>query len=170
MESSIRRSSAIMVATIPHAPECALTTALARCAVTTSSHLGLKSATGPITPYKCAYKKSIRTAKTAEYLLKCHYKAERAGSGPVDPTCVEHTHTKFDGGASPSSGCFEKLETAAEGNCFTNDDTATTEASIDDFVNSVVTTVDPSYPAPVVDFCSAGKKLCVARLTSAVMK
>lgn len=124
----------------------------------------------PIPPYKCAYKKGTCTSKTAEYLLKCHYKAERLGLGPVEPNCVEHGHVKFDGGANPSSGCFEKLEAAAEGTCFTNDDTGTMEISIDDFVNSVVALVDPSYPAPVVDFCSAGKKLCVAKLTSYVMK
>lgn len=124
----------------------------------------------PLTPYKCAYKKGACTSKAVAYLLKCHAYAERSGLGPVDPGCVEHGHTKFDGGADPSTGCFEKLEAAAAGNCFTNDDTGTSETSIDDFVNSVVTIVDPSYPDPVVDFCSAGKKLCVAKLTYAVMK
>lgn len=123
----------------------------------------------PITPYKCAYKKALCVGKAQEYLLKCHYKAERKGVA-VDPDCIQKSHAKFDGGADPSHGCFEKLETAAEGTCFTNDDTATTESDIDDFVNATVTAVDPSYPAPVLDACSAGKKVCVYKLTVAVLK
>jgi hypothetical protein len=88
----------------------------------------------------------------------------------VDPNCIQKGHDKFDGGAYPSSGCFEKLEAAADGGCFTNDDTATMETSVDNFVNSVVAAVDPSYPAPIIDSCSAGKKLCVAKLTYAVIR
>ncbi|HEY2388876.1 MAG TPA: hypothetical protein VGK30_18110 [Candidatus Binatia bacterium] len=124
----------------------------------------------PITPYKCAYKKIGCTAKLAEYWLKCHAKAELKALGPPDPACLDKGGAKFDGGAFPDNGCFEKLERAAEGSCFTNDDTATVKSSVDTFVGSIVTTVDPTYPAPVVDPCSAGKKVCVEKLTVAVMK
>lgn len=123
----------------------------------------------PLTPYKCAYKKALCVGKGVEYLLKCHRNAEHKGVA-VDPNCIQKGHIKFDGGVDPAHGCFEKLETAAEGTCFTNDDTTSTESDIDDFVNSIVTAVDPSYPTPVLDICSAGKKQCVYKLTIAVLK
>jgi len=123
----------------------------------------------PISPYKCASRKALCVAKAQEYLLKCHFKAEHKGVA-VDSACIQAAHIKFDGGTNAAQGCFQKLEAAAEGACFTNDDTTTTESAIDDFVGSVVTAVDPSYPTPVLDPCSAGKKVCVYKLTTAVLK
>src|SRR5262245_20250251 len=58
---------------------------------------------------KCSSKKKLCVAKKATCLLKCHNKAEKAGIA-VDPGCIQKCEDKFDGGADPTKGCFEKLE------------------------------------------------------------
>jgi hypothetical protein len=124
----------------------------------------------PISANKCAAKKELCIEKYAAYLLKCHSKAELTALGPPDPECVQKAQDKFDGGVDLTRGCFEKLETAAAGQCFTNDDTGTMQSVTDAFVSDVVTTVDPSYPAPIIDRCSSGKKKCVAKLLVGIFK
>jgi hypothetical protein len=91
----------------------------------------------------CSAKKKGCVAKKAQALLKCHAKAEKKGEA-VDPLCVQKAKDKFDGGADPTKGCFEKLE--AKGGCFTYNDTAALEAKIDAFVQDVVCELDPAAP------------------------
>jgi hypothetical protein len=84
--------------------------------------------------------------------VKCHEKAEGHALGPVDPTCVDKVHLKFDGGPTPERGCFEKLELPSH--CFTEDDTADLrEVELDAFVDSVCRR-SILLPAPIIDRCS----------------
>jgi hypothetical protein len=53
---------------------------------------------------------------------------------------------------------------------FTNDDTAAAKSAADAYVSAVVGGVDPMYPAPIIDRCSAGKKKCVAKLIDGLLK
>ena len=131
---------------------------------------GFRQCLCPISANKCAAKKETCVDKYVQYLLKCHYKAEMTALGPPDPLCVQKGEDKFDGGVDPTRGCFEKLETAALGACFTNDDTPTAKSAADAYVSAVVGAVDPMYPAPIIDRCSAGKKKCVAKLIDGLIK
>ncbi len=109
---------------------------------------------------KCAAAKEKCVAKRGACLLGCHAKAESTGI-PVDPTCVQKCEGKFDGGAVPSKGCFAKLE--AKLGCATTGDSPALAATTDAFVLDAVTQVDPGYPAPVSNKCSAGKKKCISK-------
>jgi hypothetical protein len=120
-------------------------------------------------PNKCLAGKSKCVSKKMKGLLKCHEKAEKTG-GNVDPICTGKVTDKFDGGAVPADGCFEKLETKNDGPCVTSDDTSPLENKVDAFVLDVVTELDPSYPTPVLNGCSAGKKKCVAKKAAALLK
>src|SRR6185369_15237897 len=131
---------------------------------------GFRQCLCPISANKCAAKKEACVDKYIQYLLQCHMKAELSAYGPPDPLCVQKAEDKFDGGVDPTSGCFEKLEMAALGACFTNDDTAAAKSAADAYVSAVVGAVDPMYPAPIVDRCSAGKKKCVAKLIDGLLK
>ena len=51
--------------------------------------------------------------------------------------------------------------------CATTGDTGSLGAKVDAFVNDVVTELDPGYPTPVLNKCSAGKKKCVANKVKA---
>jgi hypothetical protein len=131
---------------------------------------GARACGCPITPYKCAAKKEQCVVAMLGHLLWCHMIAEKAALGPANPVCLQMFKDRFDGGALPEKGCFEKLEFAAAGQCFSNDDTAAMETKVDAFVSAVVGLVDPVYPAPIIDKCSAGKKNCVSKLASALLK
>lgn len=124
----------------------------------------------PISANKCAAQKEKCLTTYVTALLKCHQKAELKALGPPDPSCVQKAEDKFHGGANPTKGCFEKYEIAAAGQCFTNDDTAAAKSVADAYVSAVVGNVDPMYPAPIVDKCSAGKKKCVTTLTAGLFK
>jgi len=115
----------------------------------------------------CSSKKKLCVAKKEAALLKCHTTAEKTGA-TVDAACLQKAHEKFDGGATPSQGCFAKLE--AKGGCLTTGDTAALEGKVDAFVSDVVQGLDPGYPAPVTNTCSAGKKTCVAKKAKALLK
>ena len=120
----------------------------------------------PLTLNKCAFNKQKCVLKKMAGLLKCHISAEVHGIGPADVVCMQKVVTKFEG-TTPARGCFEKLELPSH--CFTEDDTATMEAKIDDFVDAVVQQVDPSYPTPIVDRCGALKKKCVTTFTAGLL-
>src|SRR6185503_3756142 len=47
---------------------------------------------------------------------------------------------------------------------------ATMQSAADAFVAAVVSAVDPAYPAPIIDRCSAGKKKCVSKLVHGLIK
>ena len=53
--------------------------------------------------------------------------------------------------------------------CATTGDAGSLEAKVDAFVHDVVTELDPGYPTPVLNKCSAGKKKCVANKVKAIL-
>ncbi len=120
----------------------------------------------------CAAGKKQCVAKKTAGLLKCHQLAEKKGLSVSDQSiqdCLQKVVTKFDGGADPSKGCFAKLAAKYPGGCLTTTDTAALENTVDGFVAVVVVALDPNYPAPVTNACSAGKKKCVSRKATALL-
>jgi len=119
---------------------------------------------------KCLAGKTKCVGKKAGGLIKCHQLAESPGKVP-DPNaggCVDKVVAKFDGGADPTKGCFEKLENKSPNDCITFDDTGTGEAVVDSCVAAFVQAIDP---APITQSkCGAGKKKCVAKYLKAVLK
>src|SRR5678815_126049 len=95
---------------------------------------------------KCLAGKTKCAIKKGTGLLKCHTKAETPGK-PADPNadgCIDKVVGKFDGGAEPTKGCFEKLEKKSSNDCITFDDTASAEAAIDSCVAGLVEAIDPA--------------------------
>jgi hypothetical protein len=123
---------------------------------------------------KCAAGKKKCVAKKAQALLKCHTLAEKIGADvATDPkiqACLQKAHDKFDGGAVPGKGCFAKLEAKNPGMCLTTNDTAQLESTTDAFVTDVVTTLDPGYPTPVQNACSAAKKKVTSKQAVGLLK
>jgi hypothetical protein len=119
---------------------------------------------------KCLAGKTKCVGKKAGGLIKCHQLAESPGKVP-DPNaggCVDKVVAKFDGGADPTKGCFEKLENKNPNDCITFNDTGTGEAVVDSCVAAFVQAIDP---APITQSkCGAGKKKCVAKYLKAVLK
>ena len=98
-------------------------------------------------------------------LLKCHDRAERRGK-PVHLACLNKAKAKFDGGLRGFAGsCFGTLEIRFEGLCHTIGDLAAEESKVDAFVLDVVHELDPGYPTPIRNTCSAKKKRCVVNKT-----
>lgn len=106
---------------------------------------------------KCTAAKLKCVGKKECGLLACHAKAETKGV-PVDPACLAKPPASF-------SSCFAKAE--AKPPCNTNGDEAVMEAKTDAFVLDVVTELDPAYPAPVQNKCSAAKKKCACKKANA---
>src|SRR5262249_14927932 len=107
---------------------------------------------------KCsAAKIQCATAKAAAF-LGCHNKAE-SKNVPVDQGCLSKASLKFSDPGT-GKGCMEKAESKPP--CLTTDDASAIEAKVDAFVLDVVTELDPAYPVPVENKCSAKKKKCVA--------
>jgi hypothetical protein len=116
---------------------------------------------------KCSAAKMKCATNKATGLLKCHQKAEAKGIA-VDPACVMKVESKF---TLPVKGCMEKAESkGAKQPCATTGDAPTIEAKIDAFVDDAVVEVDPMFPTPVKDKCSAGKKKCVGNKVKALLK
>jgi hypothetical protein len=125
--------------------------------------------------------------------LTCHHQAEKRGR-PVDPLCMAEANRKYDGGADPADGCFVKLERAHDRcgggandgapcaldsdcpggvcvfGCLTRGDATSFATMVDRFVDDVVTDLDPDFPTPVRNACSAGKKNCVLKKAAAILK
>jgi sugar lactone lactonase YvrE len=123
---------------------------------------------------KCSSKKKACVAKKVGGLFACHVKAEKSGAA-LDQSCIDKVVTSFDGGPVPTKGCFQKLENKQDSakpgtRCLTEDDRASAEAKIDAFVLDVVQAVDPGFPTPILNLCSAGKKKCVSKKTKALLK
>src|SRR4029077_8270832 len=74
---------------------------------------------------------------------------------------------KFDGGADPTKGCFEKLENKTPNDCINFNDTASAELSVDDCVDEIVATLDPTSTQSK---CEVGKKKCVAKTLKSILK
>src|SRR5262249_56249356 len=85
---------------------------------------------------------------------------------PVRQRCVDKVMAKFTH-PSDSTGCIEKVE--AKGGCATIGEAAGLESKVDAFVLDVVNELDPGYPTPVLNKCSAGKKKCVASKVKAML-
>jgi hypothetical protein len=99
----------------------------------------------------CSARKKKCIAKKAAGLLACHTKSTKPPG--IDAAklaaCLQKVRDKFDGGATPSRGCFAKLEAKYPGACLTTGDTAALEIKIDDFVQSIVCRLDPgTEPCP----------------------
>ncbi len=99
---------------------------------------------------KCVAGKVKCAATKAGALLGCQGKA-LGKSIAVDAACLAKAKSKFDGGAEPAKGCFEKLEAKGEKAgakpvvvCPTSNDTAAIEAAIDAFVADVVCDLEPA--------------------------
>jgi hypothetical protein len=120
------------------------------------------AAKGPPTG-KCSAAKIKCATTEATALLGCHKKAETKNL-PVDQECISKADTKF---TMPVKGCMEKAE--AKPPCATTGDADDLLTKIDAFVLDVVTALDPGYPAPVLNKCSAGKKKCVANKVKAIL-
>jgi hypothetical protein len=119
---------------------------------------------------KCLAGKIKCVNKKMASLLKCHEKAERKGV-TVDQACLAKGVAKFDGGTKGIAySCFGKLEAKNEGPCVTFGDLAAQEAKVDAFVADVVTELDPSYPSPILNLCSARKKKCVLKKAAGKLK
>jgi hypothetical protein len=119
---------------------------------------------------KCLASKNTCASKRAFSLLKCEWKAETPGKTP-DPNaddCVDKASDKFDGGATPEDGCFEKLENKPENDCLTTDDTATVAALVDQCVGSIVSTIDPGELDQ--SKCGVSKKKCGAKKLKKLLK
>ncbi len=78
----------------------------------------------------CTAAKLKCVRKKARCILGLHSKAAKTRH-PPDPLQLQKCSDRFDGGADPSRGCFEKAE--AKGGCVTLDDTAALEAKVDAF-------------------------------------
>src|SRR5262245_41781324 len=119
---------------------------------------------------KCLVGKNKCVSKKAGSLLKCEQKAETPDK-PLDPNqggCVDKARAKFDGGAEPEKGCFEKLESKTPNDCITFTDTNSMELLIDSCVAKIVDGIDP---APIDQTkCGVGKKKCAAKKLKSVLK
>src|SRR5262249_46559473 len=103
-------------------------------------------------------------------LLKCEQKAETPGK-PADPNaadCVTKARAKFDGGADPTKGCFEKLESKTPNDCVTFDDTQPAELAVDTCVAQLVGAIDP-LPIDQTK-CGVSKKKCVSKKLKSLLK
>ncbi len=114
---------------------------------------------------KCSAAKIKCANGKATALLKCHNKAEGKNL-PVDPACISKAELKFSDPVT-GKGCMEKAESKPP--CSTTGDAGAIEAKIDAFVLDVVTELDPGYPTPVLNKCSAGKKKCVGNKVKALL-
>ena len=130
----------------------------------------LSTAAGAAPQSKCLVSKNKCMSKKAGSLLKCEEKAETPGK-PPDPNfaaCEDKAKGKFDGGADPTKGCFEKLENKPGNDCITINDTASAEAAVENCVDQIVAAIDP--PPITQTKCGVGKKKCVAKKLGSILK
>jgi hypothetical protein len=117
------------------------------------------AALGTPTQNVCAAKKKDCVIKLQNKLLNCHKKANTSGD-PVDFTCVRKALDKFTGGATPSKGCFAKLETkfpaSSSTPCLTFGDAAAIGDRVREFVGCVAGKLGDPSGAPCVDGVEQG--------------
>ncbi len=119
-------------------------------------------------PNKCLAGKIGCVSKKKSCLLGVYGKGEKKGLAP-DAAKLQKCKDKFDGGTAPAKGCFAKLEAKNDGPCLTTGDTSTQEAKIDAFVADVITELDPGFPTPSLNKCTAGKNKCVANKDKCIL-
>jgi len=93
----------------------------------------------------CAAAKNKCVSNKTAGLLKCHQLADKKGLPVSDPSiqaCLQKAIAKFDG-ATPTKGCFAKLEAKYPGGCLTTGDSDAAESTIDAFVDTAVSALDP---------------------------
>src|SRR5262249_28749914 len=121
---------------------------------------------------RCLAGKTSCVSKKVGDLLKCQRLASTPGM-PTDPNarnCLDKAKARFDGGADPAKGCFEKLENKSskkhQNDCLTFDATASLESGIDSCVADWVAAIDPGRKSK----CAAGKNGCLAKLATGILK
>src|SRR5262245_12018981 len=119
---------------------------------------------------KCLVGKNKCAVNRAGGLLKCQQQAATPGK-PSDPNtagCVDKVKAKFDGGATPEKGCFEKLEAKTSNDCLTFDDTSAVATLVDQCVATLVAGIDA--PPAEQTKCEVAKQKCVASKLAGVLK
>jgi hypothetical protein len=99
---------------------------------------------------KCAAAKRLCVAKEMAALLGCYAKAAKPPglkAGKLDD-CLRKVQTKFDGGGTPTKGCFAKLEAKYPGACLTTGDTDALHASVVATVAATNCALDPDTCLP----------------------
>lgn len=99
---------------------------------------------------KCAAAKRLCVAKEMAALLGCYAKAAKPPGlkvGKLD-ACLQKVQTKFDGGGTPTKGCFAKLEAKYPGTCLTTGDTDALHASVVATVAATNCALDPDTCLP----------------------
>jgi hypothetical protein len=112
---------------------------------------------------RCRIDEQKCVQKYVDALLKCHMKAEQKGLA-VDPICVSKAESRF---SSPEIGCIENAE--ARHTCPEEGRGPALKAMVDPAVAAVVQLIDPGYPTPVENKCSALKKKCAATLSKGLL-
>lgn len=105
----------------------------------------------------CDSRKTKCVGRIVERMLRCHAAAERRNRA-VDPACLARATDAFSN--IDETGCWDRFETRDD--CVTTADAGMIAANVDAFVLDVVTALDPGYPAPTLNRCSAAKKRCVS--------
>jgi hypothetical protein len=111
----------------------------------------------------CAAGKNKCVAKVLGALLKCHIKDETPPNGLAPALladCIQKAKDHFDGGSTPSKGCFAKLEAKYGAACLTTNDTAAMETEVDAFVNRAVCLLDPGDLTTDPNNCGACGNQC----------
>jgi hypothetical protein len=104
-------------------------------------------------------------------LVVCSLKVEaaaRASGTAVDAVKLQRCHDDFDGAGDPTRGCFGKVDAGPE-DCGLTSTTAAEESTIDQFVNDVVSALDPN-PADDANTCTANKLKCVKTKTKCLIE
>lgn len=108
-----------------------------------------------VEPNKCLAGKTTCVSRLAAGLLKCRELCQRRPDrkcGSVQAECEAKALARFDGGANPEKGCFEKLEARQVGSrptslCTTEDDAQLLQSDVDGVVQELLATLEGA-PAP----------------------
>ena len=121
-----------------------------------------------LTVNKCLAGKVKAAGTSAAARTNCYRKNTTKPDAGALAACLGKADDKFDGGAAPEKGKFEKLEAkyppASTTPCLTFDDQATTNGDIATYASSVDADVGGT-----VGKCDAAKKKCVGKYVSSVL-
>ena len=125
--------------------------------------VGSTADAAPVSKCNAAKKKCI--GKYVAAVLGCHAKAEGKGE-PVSGDCIAKAAAKITGAGK---GCFDKND-AKTGNDCSQTGTASQELQdANDLIASVVSAIDPNYPAVTFSKCGAARKKCAGKLAAGLM-
>ena len=152
------------------------TTSMGRLIVAVTVLVGaLAFGTVALAQNKCDAGKLKCVAKKKACLLNVEGKALKKGI-PVDSAKRQKCLDKFDGGAVPAKGCIAKLEakedlTKPETICSVTGDTASLEATVDAFVDDILTDLVLDYPlVEPPNKCHAALSKCVTKKCKCILK